>query len=106
MPPLSEPTLPLSLWLRFELAGRDRLGSPGVGSPERGGRADLPPSRRLMAEEALSLIAEDLAAPEQAAHVCERRIGAPQLFSIVSIIFGRPENAQPVRHEFAKVDLT
>jgi Transposase DDE domain len=38
------------------------------------GRADLPPSRRLMAEEALCLIAEDLAALEQAAHVCERRV--------------------------------
>ena len=25
MPPLSERTLPLSLWLRFQLAGRDRL---------------------------------------------------------------------------------
>ena len=33
------------------------------------GRADLPPSRRLMAEEALCLIAEDLAALEQAAQV-------------------------------------
>src|ERR1700726_3246950 len=38
------------------------------------GRADLPPSRRLMAEEALGLVAEDLAALEQAANVCERRI--------------------------------
>src|ERR1700738_1355944 len=38
------------------------------------GRADLPPSRRLMAEEALGLIAEDLAALEQAANVCERRV--------------------------------
>ena len=37
-------------------------------------RVDLPPSRRLMAEEALCLIAEDLAALEQAANVCERRI--------------------------------
>ena len=36
-------------------------------------RADLPPSRRLMGEEALCLIAEDLAALEQAANVCERR---------------------------------
>jgi hypothetical protein len=38
------------------------------------GRADLLPSRRLMAEEALCLIGEDLAALEQAAHVCERRV--------------------------------
>jgi transposase, IS5 family len=38
------------------------------------GRADLPPSRRLMGEEALCLIAEDLAALGQAADVCERRI--------------------------------
>jgi hypothetical protein len=38
------------------------------------GRSDLPPSRRLMGEEALCLIAEDLAALEQTAHVCERRI--------------------------------
>jgi hypothetical protein len=38
------------------------------------GRADLPPSRRLMGEEALCLIADDLAALEQAANVCERRI--------------------------------
>jgi hypothetical protein len=37
-------------------------------------RTDLPPSRRLMGEEALSLIAEDLAALEQSADVCERRI--------------------------------
>src|ERR1700686_5044587 len=38
------------------------------------GRADVPPSRRLMAQEALCLIAEDLAALEQAANVCERRV--------------------------------
>jgi hypothetical protein len=38
------------------------------------GRADLPPSRRLMAQEVLCLIAEDLAAVEQAANVSERRI--------------------------------
>ena len=38
------------------------------------GRTDLPPSRRLMGEEALRLIAEDLAALEQTATVCERRI--------------------------------
>jgi hypothetical protein len=37
-------------------------------------RADLPPSRRLMAEDALCLIADDLAALEQSANVCERRI--------------------------------
>ena len=42
------------------------------------GRADLPPSRRLMAEEALGLIADDLAALEQAANVCERRIIAEE----------------------------
>jgi hypothetical protein len=38
------------------------------------GRADLPPSRGLMAQEALCLIADDLAAVEQTAKVCERRI--------------------------------
>jgi hypothetical protein len=38
------------------------------------GRADLPPSRRLMGQEVLCLIAEDLAALEQAANVCERRV--------------------------------
>ena len=37
-------------------------------------RTDLPPSRRLRGQEALGLIAEDLAALEQAANVCERRI--------------------------------
>ena len=37
-------------------------------------RTDLPPSRRLKAEEALWLIAEDLAALEQAADVCQRRV--------------------------------
>jgi hypothetical protein len=42
------------------------------------GRADLPPSRRLMAGEALGLIADDLAALEQAANVCERRIMAEE----------------------------
>jgi hypothetical protein len=42
------------------------------------GRADLLPSRRLMAEEALGLIADDLAALEQAANVCERRIMAEE----------------------------
>src|SRR5229473_1646920 len=38
------------------------------------GRTDLPPSRRLKGEEALCFIAEDLAALEQAANVCERRV--------------------------------
>ena len=38
------------------------------------GRVDLPPSRRLMAQEVLGLISEDLAALEQAANVCERRV--------------------------------
>ena len=38
------------------------------------GRTDLPPSRRLKAEEALGLIAEDLAAVVQAANVCQRRV--------------------------------
>jgi hypothetical protein len=42
------------------------------------GRADLPPSRRLMAEEALCLIAADLTALEQSAKVCERRIMAQE----------------------------
>ena len=37
-------------------------------------RTDLAPSRRLKAEEALCLIAEDLAALEQAANVCQRRV--------------------------------
>jgi hypothetical protein len=37
-------------------------------------RTDLPPSRRLMAQEVLCLISEDLAALEQAAIVCERRV--------------------------------
>jgi hypothetical protein len=37
-------------------------------------RTDLPPSRRLMAQEVLGLISEDLAALEQAANVCERRV--------------------------------
>ena len=37
-------------------------------------RTDLPPSRRLMAQEVLWLISEDLAALEQAANVCERRV--------------------------------
>jgi hypothetical protein len=38
------------------------------------GRADLLPSRRLVGEDALCLIAKDLAALEQAANVCERRV--------------------------------
>jgi len=37
-------------------------------------RVDLPPSRRLMGQEVLCLIAEDLAALAQAADVCERRV--------------------------------
>ena len=37
-------------------------------------RTDLAPSRRLRGQEALGLIAEDLATLEQAANVCERRI--------------------------------
>jgi hypothetical protein len=41
-------------------------------------RTDLPPSRRLMAEEVLCLIAEDLAALEQVANVCQRRIMAQE----------------------------
>jgi hypothetical protein len=41
-------------------------------------RADLLPSRRLVGEKALGLIAEDLAAVEQAANVCERRIMAKE----------------------------
>jgi hypothetical protein len=38
------------------------------------GRVDLPPSRRLTGQEVLCLISEDLAALEQAANVCERRV--------------------------------
>ena len=53
------------------------------------GRADLPPSRRLKGEEALCLIAEDLAALEQAANVCERRVmeheKVPMVEKIVSL---------------------
>ena len=41
-------------------------------------RADLLPSRRLVGEKALCLIAEDLAALEQAADVCERRVMAEE----------------------------
>jgi hypothetical protein len=37
-------------------------------------RVDLLPSRRILAEEAVKLIADDLAALEQAASVCERRV--------------------------------
>src|ERR1700745_2383203 len=37
-------------------------------------RTDLPPSRRLMGQEVLGLVSEDLAALEQAANVCERRV--------------------------------
>src|SRR6202795_734487 len=42
------------------------------------GRCDLPPSRRLLGEEALCLIADDLAALDQTANVCERRIMAQE----------------------------
>jgi hypothetical protein len=42
------------------------------------GRTDLPPRRRLPAEEAVAFMAEDLRALEQAAHVCERRIMAEE----------------------------
>jgi Transposase DDE domain len=52
-------------------------------------RVDLPPSRRLMGEEALGLIAADLAALEQTANVCERRIMAeekvPMAEKIISV---------------------
>ncbi len=52
-------------------------------------RADLLPSRRLRGEQALGLIAEDLAALEQAANVCERRImeqeKVPMAAKIVSL---------------------
>src|SRR5262249_37369306 len=37
-------------------------------------RTELPPSGRLMSQEVLGIIAEDLSALEQAAHACERRI--------------------------------
>jgi hypothetical protein len=37
-------------------------------------RTDMLPSRRLMAQEVLGLISEDLTALEQAANVCERRV--------------------------------
>ena len=50
------------------------------------GRADLPPSRRLMGEEALGLIADDLAALEQTANVCERRIMAEEKVPIAEKI--------------------
>src|SRR4030081_2973066 len=49
-------------------------------------RADLPPSRRLMGEEALCLIAADLAALEQTANVCERRIMAEEKVPIAEKI--------------------
>jgi hypothetical protein len=41
-------------------------------------RTDLTPSRRLMSEEVLDLITEDLRALEQAAIVCERRVMAQE----------------------------
>jgi len=50
------------------------------------GRADLPPSRRLMGEEALGLIVDDLAALEQTANVCERRIMAEEKVPIAEKI--------------------
>src|SRR5207344_514440 len=50
------------------------------------GRCDLPPSRRLMGEEALGLIAADLAALEQTANVCERRIMAQEKVPIAEKI--------------------
>jgi hypothetical protein len=49
-------------------------------------RVDLPPSRRLMGEEALGLIADDLAALEQTANVCERRIMAEEKVPIAEKI--------------------
>ena len=49
-------------------------------------RADLPPSRRLMGEEALCLIAANLAALEQTANVCERRIMAEEKVPIAEKI--------------------
>jgi hypothetical protein len=49
-------------------------------------RSDLPPSRRLMAEEALCLIADDLAALDQTANVCERRIMAEEKVPIAEKI--------------------
>jgi hypothetical protein len=52
-------------------------------------RTDLPPSRRLMSQEVLGLIAEDLSALEQAAHACERRIlgqeKVPMVEKIISL---------------------
>src|ERR1700719_579258 len=50
------------------------------------GRCDLPPSRRLLGEEALCLIADDLAALEQTANVCERRIMAEEKVPIAEKI--------------------
>lgn len=41
-------------------------------------RTDLPPSRRLLAEEAVSLLGKDLQGLEQAASVCQRRIMAEE----------------------------
>jgi hypothetical protein len=49
-------------------------------------RADLLPSRRLVGEEALCLIAEDLAAVEQAANVCERRVMAEETVPVAEKI--------------------
>ena len=47
---------------------------------------DLPPSRRLMSEEILGLIAEDLSALEQAAQACERRIMGQEKVPVVEKI--------------------
>jgi hypothetical protein len=52
-------------------------------------RSDLPPSRRLMAEEALCLIADDLAALDQTANVCERRIMAEEKVPIAEKIISQ-----------------
>jgi hypothetical protein len=53
------------------------------------GRTDLPPSRRLMGQEVLCLIADDLTALEQAANVCERRVmereNVPMAEKIISL---------------------
>src|ERR1700680_4898483 len=54
------------------------------------GRPDLPPRRQIKGEEALCLIAEDLAALEQAANVCERRVmeqeEVPMAEKIISLL--------------------
>src|SRR5438132_8933755 len=50
------------------------------------GRVDLPPSRRLMGQEVLCLISEDLAALEQAANVCERRVIEQEKVPVAEIL--------------------